>query len=75
MDNHFSDSGEINLEMPDFREAERSFEQTADCIKSTFKWPNGLIVTFTMVAGKIDMQSNGSVIKVDDKKYKIEFTN
>lgn len=75
MDNHFSDSGEINLEMPDFREAERSFEQAADCIKSTFKWPNGLIVTFTMVAGKIDMQTNGSVIKVDDKKYKIEFTN
>lgn len=71
--NNFLDSGKIKLNMPDFRDAKRTFEQTADCIKSTFEWANGLIVIFTTIAGKIDINTNGKIVKVTDKEYKIEY--
>lgn len=66
-------SGLINLNLPghDYRVAKHIYEQTAESIKSKYIWNDGLEIEFIMVAGKIDVTTNGKIYIENDKTYTI----
>lgn len=45
--------------------------QTADCIKSTYTYPNGFIMYTEQYADTVTISSNSPFIKIDENTYQI----
>lgn len=71
----FDLSGEVKIIIPDLKDmndVKKEIIQSADCIKTHLEYPNGLILDFEQVAGKISLHCNKKIIKNDDGTFTFE---